>query len=243
MTLPDLERYWRQRFIERGQAFDDDAAIAGWTAAGLDARLRNFARVWPGDAPAAHWLDAGCGAGSYTRFLHARGMQVWGIDYSLPSVLKARTRSAAAVVWLVADVRRLPLPTALADGVLCFGVMQALSDPEPAVAELLRVTRPGGQIWVDALNGYFLPTVLKRLYARWRGQALPLRYDQPARLAQTIRKSGAHEVRLYWVPILPARWHKLQRLLETTPVRTVLRYLPFVTMWLSHAFVLSARRL
>jgi len=243
MKPSNFEDNWRRRFTERGQLFDDDAAIAGWTDAGLNARLRNFARVWPGDRPGARWLDAGCGAGSYTRFLHARGMRVYGIDYSLPSVRKARARAAAELRWLVADVRRLPVHAAVADGVLCFGVMQALTAPEAALAELLRATRSGGQIWLDALNGYFLPTLFKRLLARWRGETLPLRYDHAVRLTRMLRELGAQEIRLYWVPILPAHWRRAQTLVETAAVRAIFQRVPFLAMWVSHAFVLSARRL
>jgi len=41
-------------------------------------------------------------------FLQATGAKVVGVDYSLPTILKARARSAPGVAYAVADVRRLP---------------------------------------------------------------------------------------------------------------------------------------
>lgn len=41
----------------------------------------------------ALWLDIGCGAGTYTRMLASEGLRVIGIDYSLPSLVKACKRT------------------------------------------------------------------------------------------------------------------------------------------------------
>ena len=66
-TPPEFEKRWRGRFEDFGAQGDDDASIAGWSSTGLDARRRNFARLWRPGRPGARWLDVGCGAGTYTR--------------------------------------------------------------------------------------------------------------------------------------------------------------------------------
>jgi len=222
--------------------FDDDAGIAGWTDSGLEARLRHFQRVWPGDEPGARWLDAGCGAGSYTRYLADRGVAPIGLDYSLPSVQKAHARSDGAIPWLVGDATQLPVRQGSMDGVMCFGVMQALAGPEKALLELMSAARPGGQLWVDALNCNALTTLLKRLRARLRGRALGLRYDSPRHLCRLLRESGAEDVRVYWVPILPSALRALQPWVESGPVHWLLSRLPWLASPLSHAFLVSARK-
>ncbi|MBN2887556.1 MAG: class I SAM-dependent methyltransferase [Chromatiaceae bacterium] len=238
----DFERRWRQRFMERGRLFEADAAIAGWSPSGLAARLRNFRALWPGDRPGARWLDIGCGAGSYSRLLHEQGIDTLGLDYSLPSVRKARARSGEGIGWLVADARALPLADACLDGVLCFGVLQALSDPEPVIEEALRVLRPGGELWIDALNLWCLPTLARLLWLRLGRRAPGLRHDRPGRLLDLLRQRGALEVRLDWVPILPARWQRWQPWLERPLARALLRRLPGLGALLSHAVLVRARR-
>lgn len=242
MTRSTFEETWRKRFTERGRLFDDDAGIAGWTESGLEVRLRHFQRVWPGDTANARWLDAGCGAGSYTRYLASLGVDPVGLDYSLPSLQKARDRSDSAIPWVVGDATQLPVTPASVDGVMCFGVMQALADPQEAVKELAAVVKPGGQIWIDALNQNALTTVAKRLRARLRGRPLNLRYDHPEQLSHLLNLAGAHEIRLYWVPILPGFLARFQPWLEARPVRWLFHHAPWLASPLSHAFLLSARK-
>jgi SAM-dependent methyltransferase len=242
MPRSTFEELWRRRFTERGRVFDDDAGIAGWTQSGLGARLRHFKRVWPGDGPGAAWLDAGCGAGSYTRFLADSGVSPVGLDYSLPSVQKARVRSDGGIAWLVGDATQLPVRPGSMDGIMCFGVMQALSGPDMAVRELMAATRPGGQVWIDALNRNALSTVIKRVYARIRRRSLGLRYDTPDRLTQLLLDHGATKVRLYWIPILPGFLQRFQPLLEARTMQRLLTRNPWLASPLSHAFLVSARK-
>lgn len=242
MARPGFEERWRQRFVERGRQFDDDAGIAGWTETGLDTRLRNFRAVWPGDVPGSLWLDAGCGAGSYTRFLAGRGMRAVGLDYSHPSVLKARDRSPDTISWLVGDVTALPVRPSSVDGVMCFGVLQTLTTPDRAIHELFATVRPGGQLWIDALNCDCLSTQIRAFLARRQGRSLNLRYDRPEALVHLLEAAGAEDVRLYWIPILPGAFRLLRPLLEIGPVRALLhRFRPLGSL-VSHGFLLGARR-
>jgi hypothetical protein len=73
---------------------------------------------------------------------------------------------------------------------MCFGVMQALAGPDKAVTELLAATRPGGQVWIDALNRNALSTLMKRLIAWLRGRPLDLRYDDPRHVARDAARRG-----------------------------------------------------
>lgn len=237
MRSPFEER-WRRRFEEYGRDFDDDAGIAGWSEIGLGARLRHFQRAWQPDATGGRWLDAGCGAGTYSRHLAGAGMEVLGLDYSFPTIVRARDRGGA-IMWAVADVTRLPSSNGAFDGALCFGVLQALSDPEAAIRELVRCLRPGGELWVDALNAGCGPTVVRRWLSRIRGQRLRLRYDFPAALTASLRAAGLESVRVHWVPILPGRMGRYQWLFETGRARQVFRLVPWLASVVSHAFVVS----
>lgn len=239
MKRPAFEEHWRRRFTQRGQARDDDAGIAGWSTTGLQTRFRAFQRLWqqqPRQA-AGRWVDVGCGAGTYSRFLADQALDVIGIDYSQPSVEKARQRSTAVQSWIVGDATRLPLVPACADGVLCFGVLQALSASGPALHELTALLKPGGTLWIDALNAHALPHRLKRLLRR----PLNLRYETAASLRQQLTALGM-EVQLHWVPILPGRLHKLQPWVERPAFRALLRRCNWVGELFSHSMLLTAQR-
>ncbi|MCU0242863.1 MAG: class I SAM-dependent methyltransferase, partial [Vicinamibacteria bacterium] len=147
-----FEADWRHRFEEFAEEREDDAGIAGWSRAGLDARVRQFLQAWSAPREGSLWLDAGCGAGTYTRLLRGRGVASVGTDYSFPTLRKAVQRESRQAAYAAADVRHLPFPDSTFDGALCFGVMQALSRSDEAVRALAGVVRPGGEVWVDALN-------------------------------------------------------------------------------------------
>jgi SAM-dependent methyltransferase len=239
----EFETAWRRRFEEFGLDHEDDAGIAGWSETGLQARLRNFLRSWQPKKTGGVWLDAGCGAGTYARAMVAAGQQVIAVDYSLPSLRKAQQRSEeASLLLLGADVTRLPLASNCCDGAICFGVLQALSDPERAICELARVVRPGGWVWVDALNANFVPNLTWRLSARLRGYDSRLRFDSPGRLTRVFRRCGLRRARVTWVPILPGRFAAMQRFAESRAVRTLFSSLPWLGSALSHAFVVAAEK-
>jgi SAM-dependent methyltransferase len=237
-----FEQRWRDRFQGWADKHEDDAGIAGWSPTGLEARLRNFARLWRADAADGVWLDAGCGAGTYTRFLASQQMRVVGMDYCLPAVQKASQRDNGDNAWCVADVRRLPVRQGAFDGALCFGVMQALTESGPALQELSSVVRCGGQVWIDALNGHCLPHLWERLRRRLAGLPPHVRYESPRQLQRLMRRYGLEDVQLYWVPILPGALQRFQGLLETAWVRWLIRHVPLLGALISHAFVLRARR-
>lgn len=237
-----FEQRWRRRFEQFAGKSNDDAGIAGWSATGLETRLRHFSRLWRDGEPDAHWLDAGCGAGTYSRFLAGKGLRVVGLDYSFPTIAKARERGAQGIDWGVADVTCLPVKSEAFDGALCFGVMQALSGSAPAVRELARAVRPGGTVWVDALNAWCLPHLVSRVRRRLSGKPAHLRYEKPGVLRRTMLENGFVHAEVHWLPILPAGWQRFQHWLETPATRWLLRYIPPVGALLSHSFVVRAER-
>lgn len=241
-SRPLFEVSWRERFESFGKNGGDDAAIAGWSATGLATRMRNFALLWNADRPGALWLDAGCGAGTYSRFMAERGLRVVAMDYSEPTIVKARARGTAPISWCIADVTGLPVCSRSVDGAICFGVLQALTESERAVGELARTVKVDGEVWFDALNAWCLPNIWDRLTRRVSGRPMHLRYESGMGLKRLMRESGLDSVRLNWLPILPGRWQRFQWLLETKSGRALFRYVPLLGLFFSHAFVVSGRK-
>jgi SAM-dependent methyltransferase len=93
------------------------------------------------------YLDAGAGTGDDALALAERfSVRVVGVDSSETMVEEARRRGLEQA--RVADAHALPFPDASFDGCWADRVFQHLADPAAALAELIRVTRPGGRIVV-----------------------------------------------------------------------------------------------
>lgn len=93
-------------------------------------------------------LDVGSGTGSLTLALVVAGVAAAvGIDPSGPYVEFARTRTASPVVRFdVGDGAALPYGEGQFDRSVSMLVLDVVMDAAPIVAEMRRVTRPGGVV-------------------------------------------------------------------------------------------------
>lgn len=91
--------------------------------------------------------DVGCGNGRYLAELGRRGHQgsLVGIDAS-PGMLAAARGGSPAAGFAVGDAVALPLRDGAAGLTLAMHMLYHLPDPAAAIAELRRVTKPGGRV-------------------------------------------------------------------------------------------------
>ena len=97
-------------------------------------------------------LDVGCGSGRYMLHALRRGAaRVTGVDLS-PQMLERASaelgalHADATVALVQGSLAALPVPDARADLTVCGLVVGHLDDLRQALAELRRVTRPGGTL-------------------------------------------------------------------------------------------------
>jgi SAM-dependent methyltransferase len=138
---------------------DDDAngdvliaSMAGTARWDATLRLRSWERVWLALVPGERLLDVGCGLGEaalgLAEDLGVNG-EVLGVDASEQMLRVARSNAAsthARVRFAVGDACCLDEPDDSFDAARSERTLQWLPDPAAAVAELVRVVRPGGRI-------------------------------------------------------------------------------------------------
>jgi SAM-dependent methyltransferase len=94
--------------------------------------------------------DAGCGSGRFAQLLELEGATVFGVDRDPASLAVAARRVTCPL--LVGDVHALPFPDAEFDVTFAVTVCEFTADPAATIAELIRVTAPGGYVVVGSLN-------------------------------------------------------------------------------------------
>jgi ubiquinone/menaquinone biosynthesis C-methylase UbiE len=101
--------------------------------------------------PGMHVMDAGCGFGTDAAEMADSVMprgRVVGLDISRAMIDEARRRTGAGagIEWHVADLLELPFADSEFDACRVEMVLMHIRQPERALSELARVTRPGGRI-------------------------------------------------------------------------------------------------
>ena len=127
-------------------------------------------------------LDVGCGVGATTSYLvQTIGCRAVGVDLRAEMVYRARLRAQREGVdertgFSVANAQALAFESDLFDAVLIESVATFIEDRASAVAECVRVTRPGGyvgineQVWLQVPP----PELLRQAQLAWEiGPNLP----------------------------------------------------------------------
>lgn len=114
--------------------------------------------------PGLHMLDAGCGPGMVARRLLARepDTRLILIDHDLRMLQRC---DGLPVPALCASLTKLPFPDGHFDVSFAFWSLEMLDDPVAGLAEMVRVTRPGGLIAITFCAQREGPDWIDRLHA------------------------------------------------------------------------------
>ena len=177
-------------------------------------RLDRLRRVLGGEMH-GRILNVGCGTGGFNVVAEAAGLRTVGVDADPEAIaICALKREKAGGVFVRAAAERLPFPDAAFDVVYCFSAIEHVESVEETVAEMVRVARPGGLVYLHTPNAWswyeghykilwapFLPRLLGRLYLRLRGRPsdylATLRRLTPATLRRAFAHVGIRDVRFH----------------------------------------------
>ena len=134
-----IEREWLMRVIGR--------AVWGIDASVVYRCVEELGRA----ADGATVLDVPCGGGLALRALRAsQDVRYVGVDISERMLERARTRARARGLhqaeFVPGDMLALPFADGTADLFLALSGLHMVGEPERAIAEIARCTKPGGRI-------------------------------------------------------------------------------------------------
>lgn len=166
-------------------------------------------------------LDVGCGTGSMTAALAQRGdhAAIVGIDVSEPYVAFARAQNSdPRTTFDIGDASSLPYPSGHFDRAVSQLVLQFLSDPYPAVAEMRRAVRADGIVAACTWDGFGGTPHVRMLW----DTASALGFDRARSLFRPLGTKGEME----------AMWRKAGLLkVEESTITTRFEFANFDDYW------------
>ncbi|SOD94248.1 demethylmenaquinone methyltransferase [Blastococcus haudaquaticus] len=138
-------------------------------SAGLDASWRRATRQALGARPGQTVLDVAAGTAVSTVELAAGGVTAIACDFSQGML---RAGASRAVPKVAGDAMALPLADESVDGVVISFGLRNVADPDAALREFRRVTRPGGTLVICEFSSPTW-TPFRTVYTEYLMKALP----------------------------------------------------------------------
>jgi demethylmenaquinone methyltransferase/2-methoxy-6-polyprenyl-1,4-benzoquinol methylase len=138
---------------------------------GQDRRWRRAVVEACAAEPGMRVLDIAAGTGTSSEPFADSGVDVVPADFSL-GMLRVGHRRRSDLAFTAADATRLPFADASFDVVTMSFGLRNVSDPDAALREFLRVTRPGGRLVVCEFS-HPTNSAFRTVYSRYLVRSLP----------------------------------------------------------------------
>jgi SAM-dependent methyltransferase len=216
MSLRSDYDLWHQKIFDAAPLYDD--ALSPWY---------RLVQEYMCGVAGLSVLEVACGRGGFVRLLANAGAVVTGYDFSDAALHATRSKFCnnghlTPVTLVQGDAQSLPFADNSFDILVSCETIEHLPQVQSALAEMFRVTRPGGRLFLTTPN-YFNLMGLYELYARFRHPAR--QDDQPfdrrqwfLQVHRWIRRAGwtiLHtDGTVHQFPLIPGhnpvRWHSLE---------------------------------
>jgi ubiquinone/menaquinone biosynthesis C-methylase UbiE len=177
-------RFWDPVYDRLARWYDG----VDWFTGGTTHRLRQISLPYL-PSPPARVLEIGYGSGRLHVELAAR-YEMAGLDRAPGMARLTRQRLATAArksMLCVGDACHLPWPGQVFDAVCSTFALSAIQDVDRAIAEMVRVTRPGGRvIVVDAGEAMDGNVAARWLAALWSAAGDYMRDERPTMAAHGL---------------------------------------------------------
>jgi demethylmenaquinone methyltransferase/2-methoxy-6-polyprenyl-1,4-benzoquinol methylase len=140
---------------------------------GQDRRWRRVVARAVSAGPGDVVLDLAAGTGTSSRAFTSAGARCVACDFSLGMLRVGARRPAPAVAFAAGDALALPFRDGSFDAVTISFGLRNVADPDAALAEMLRVARPGGRLVICEFS-HLRSRRLNALYERYLARTLPL---------------------------------------------------------------------
>lgn len=183
-------------------------------------------------SPDSRVLDLGAGGGSFDYSSTAAG--VVAVDLAFPK------RSQPSLGRLIGNSDSLPLPNESIDVVVCNHTLEHFERPRRAMAEIGRVLKKGGHVWIAVPDGFLLDDRLYRFVFAGGGHVNRFSLDSLIQMARSSASLGAvrfkklHTGFVYLNPPDPEKlphYPRRARLLAKVPPKA----LEWILRWLNYA--------
>jgi len=134
-------------------------------------------------------LEAGCGTGLILQALKETAAHAVGADLSA-GMLRGSVEKGLDIAQ--ADLTRLPFADDTFDFVCSFKVLAHVPPIQEAIAELVRVTRPGGKLALEFYNPWSLRYLMKRV--------------RPGKISETVKEDAVF-----------TRWDSVGQVMDMAP--------------------------
>ena len=139
-------------------------------------------------------VDVGCSAGFIADELALAGATTSGVDIDEPGLEKARARFGERVDFRLARGEDLPFEDASVDVVVLNHIYEHVVDPEAVVADIHRVLRPGGLLYLGVGHRWQVIEPHHRLpFLSWLPRGAADRYMR-------LTRRGDHYYERYYTP-------------------------------------------
>ena len=158
-------------------------------------------------------FECGCGSGELLHRIAKThpDMQLFGIDLGRKSLLSAKEGPLKNYdsFFIEGDVNSLPVRSNSYDRILASSVLWYLPEPEQAIAEMIRILKPGGQFVFDVRNPYHVTNLLTRLSLTLRRSiskpALKYSFYSPKKLSALLDSLPIEYTIVGYFVLLPTR--------------------------------------
>jgi ArsR family transcriptional regulator len=164
--LQEVRRLRKENFDTHGTETGQLVPGRSWAA---------WARALGHLLPPLDVADIGCGEGYLSLEAAAWAHRVVAIDRSAAVLRKARAvaakRGITNISWKRGEIERVPLADDAVDVALLSQALHHAGDPARAIAEAVRIVKPGGRVLVLDLRPHDQAWVKERLGDQWLGFA------------------------------------------------------------------------